>query len=231
MSINTKYEFTGETQVVVGRTLRRIRAVRSFGNVEAGDLGGWIEKEDNLSYYEDCWVYDAACVYGNARVCGNAQVWGNALVCGNAQVWGNALVCDNAQVYGKARVCDNAQVYGNARVYSKARVYDNAQVYGNARVYSKARVYGNAQVSCNAVCSISPIVVTGLRYTVTITDKHIQIGCQQYTASKLRRCIPELSRKYKLTKREIRQLEFIIAESRAHSRIVTSTAKRKGTNK
>ncbi len=28
-----------------GRTLYRIKAVRSFGNVEKGELGGYIEKE------------------------------------------------------------------------------------------------------------------------------------------------------------------------------------------
>ena len=39
-----KYELTSETKVVFGRTLHRIRALISFGNVEAGELGGWVEK-------------------------------------------------------------------------------------------------------------------------------------------------------------------------------------------
>ena len=72
-----KYELTSETKVVFGRTLHRIKALISFGNVEAGELGGWVEKEENLDHFGD------AQVSGNARVSGNAQVFGDAQVCGN----------------------------------------------------------------------------------------------------------------------------------------------------
>ena len=36
-----KYELTGETTKVDGHTLHRIRAVRCFSDVKAGDFGGW----------------------------------------------------------------------------------------------------------------------------------------------------------------------------------------------
>ena len=88
-----KYEFTGEVKLWLGRTLRQIRTVAAFGNVKAGEIGGWIEKEENLDQSGDAWV------------CGNARVYGNAQVYGDAQVYGNAWVCGNAQVYGDARVC------------------------------------------------------------------------------------------------------------------------------
>lgn len=45
-----KYEFTGETMRWSDRTLRRIRAIAGFANVRAGDTGGWIEGERNLSH-------------------------------------------------------------------------------------------------------------------------------------------------------------------------------------
>ena len=73
-----KYEFTGETKEIRllfrTATLHRIRATVAFGIVEVGDLGGWIEKEENLSHEGKAWVW------GNAEVCGNAKVWGNAEV-------------------------------------------------------------------------------------------------------------------------------------------------------
>ena len=47
--MNTKFEFTGETKDVLGVTLRRIKAVESFGSVSKGEVGGWIEKEENLN--------------------------------------------------------------------------------------------------------------------------------------------------------------------------------------
>ena len=69
-----KYEFTGETFQHLGRTLHRIRAIVSFGNIFAGDVGGWVEDEKNLSHYGNAWVF------GNARVSGDAQVSGDAWV-------------------------------------------------------------------------------------------------------------------------------------------------------
>ena len=43
--MNAKYEFTGETKIEFGVTLRRIRAKASFGIVTKGDLGGWIDRK------------------------------------------------------------------------------------------------------------------------------------------------------------------------------------------
>lgn len=58
-----KFELTNEVMELGGKTLYRIRALRAIGtNVEAGDLGGWLEKDSNLSQE------------GNAWVCGNAEV-------------------------------------------------------------------------------------------------------------------------------------------------------------
>ena len=85
-----KYEFTGETKKVElffrTVTLHRIRATVAFGLVEVGELGGWIEKEENLSHDGKAWV------------CGDAKVWGNAKVCGDAEVWGNAEVFSASHV-------------------------------------------------------------------------------------------------------------------------------------
>lgn len=80
-----KFEFTGETKTISlffrTATLHRIRAVAEFGLVKIGDLGGWIEKEENLSHEGKAWVC------GDAEVCGDAKVWGNAKVCGDAKVF------------------------------------------------------------------------------------------------------------------------------------------------
>ena len=86
--MNNKFEFTGEEKIFLGRTLKRIRAKVSFGVVRKGEIGGWIEFENNVD------------VSGNAWVSGNAQVFGNAWVSGDAQVYGEAQVFGNAQVSG-----------------------------------------------------------------------------------------------------------------------------------
>lgn len=70
-----KYEFVkSDTVDIFGEKLTRIRAVRGFGDVKAGDLGGYIQSERNLSHEGNAWVY------GNARVFGNALVFGKARV-------------------------------------------------------------------------------------------------------------------------------------------------------
>ena len=103
-----KYELLQDQTIEwCGRTLYRIRALRDFGAVHAGDVGGYIECERNLSQDGNAWVYDDARVSGDARVYGNARVCDNACVRDNARVCGNACVCDNALV------CGDACVYGN----------------------------------------------------------------------------------------------------------------------
>jgi carbonic anhydrase/acetyltransferase-like protein (isoleucine patch superfamily) len=84
--------------------LLRITALRDFGNVKAGDIGGLIEKEENLSHEGNCWVYDNTQVYDDAWVSGDAQVSGDARVFGNARVYGSAVICNYAAISQNALV-------------------------------------------------------------------------------------------------------------------------------
>ena len=103
-----KFELTSNTKMFFGRKLFQIKALVSFGNVKEGELGGYIEKEENLNHDGNAWVCGDAWVYGDAKVCGDAWVCGNAWVYGNAEVCGDAKVCGDAWVYGNAKVCGDA---------------------------------------------------------------------------------------------------------------------------
>lgn len=183
-----KYKMTDNTLMINGRVLHQIEALKDFGMVSKGELGGWIEDYKNLSQKGKAWVADNACVYesaritqnasvcGNARVAGTAFVTGDAVIKGNARVYGNAKVTDlayvyrNAHVYGDACVCcsaritDNAHVYGSAtiagcaRIYDNAYIYDSAYVHGCALVRDNARIYGNAHVGLDAQIGKNAIV-------------------------------------------------------------------------
>lgn len=89
-----KYELTGETKEIGGVTLHRIRALIDIPehDVKAGDLGGWIEAERNLSQNGEAWVTGKAWVTDSALVTGEALVTGSARVIGNAWVSGNARI-------------------------------------------------------------------------------------------------------------------------------------------
>lgn len=62
-----KYELTAVNRQI-GQTgdeiLYQIRALYDFSDVKAGDLGGFIRGEENLSHNDLCWVYDNAWISG-----------------------------------------------------------------------------------------------------------------------------------------------------------------------
>lgn len=179
MAKNTKYAFTAYTQKLDnGVELRKIVALKDFGDVKKGAVGGWLESEDNLSFEGDCWVYGNAKVYGNARVSDNARVYNSAVVRDYARVFFNAGVYDNAQVYGKAKVAgyahlsDNAQVFGtalvagNARVFHDGEVFDDAKLFDNAVVREKAKVFEDVRVDGDANIGGNAIVYQKEDYAV-----------------------------------------------------------------
>ena len=94
-----KFELTAESKINwLGRTLYRIKACIDFtttsgDEVKAGDLGGYVEKEQNLSHDGKAWVW------GNAKVCGDAEVCGDAKVWGNAKVWGDASIFSTKHIF------------------------------------------------------------------------------------------------------------------------------------
>lgn len=193
-----KYKLTEEIIKVDNSILYRIEALRDFNGVKKGDKGGFVEKEENLSQYGDCWVYDDAMVFGNAEVYYNARVHDNALVHDNAIVSNNVIVCDNAEIYGNAEVYYNARVHDNAIVRGKAVVFDDAEVLDNAVVYDKAEIYGNARVFGNAeiggdakVESAADYIVfknwwsSGRYFTWTRTNNMWKVGCFYGTGEQL----------------------------------------------
>lgn len=75
--------------------LHRIRALRDVReDVQAGDLGGFVQSEENLSQEGACWIA------GNAIVAEEAYVYGNAKLFANAVTGGIPVVMEGATVYG-----------------------------------------------------------------------------------------------------------------------------------
>lgn len=146
-----KYELTTETLRCGKSTLHRIKALKDFGSIKAGELGGWIESEENLSQDGNAWVRDNAKVYEYAKVYGEAVICDNARIRGNARVFDNAMVCDKANVFGNAWVHNEAKVRDRAGVFGNAWVYGNAELLDDATVFSNAEIFGNAKLCDNAL--------------------------------------------------------------------------------
>lgn len=76
-----KYELLTAGAVRLGsRELYLVRALRDFGEVRQGDIGGRVESEANLSHEGEAWVGGDAWVYGDGRICGDEVVAGNVVI-------------------------------------------------------------------------------------------------------------------------------------------------------
>ena len=150
--MDKKYELLKDDCInYCGKTLYRIKALKEFGDVKKGELGGYIESKSNLSQRGNCWVFDNAKVYDNARVYDNAEVFEEA------KVFGSARIYDNAAIFGRAEVYGNAQIHGNAEVCGYAWIFYNANVYGNALIYGNAEVFGSARIQEGNIIGIVSI--------------------------------------------------------------------------
>lgn len=148
---NKKYEFTGKTRTVeineITYVVKRIKALEPLdppgmdGDVSVGDLGGWIESEDNLSEDGMCWVNDEAVVIGKAIVKDNAYV------CGRSTVKDEAIICDDSIVDDDATIAGNSVISENSVVYEDAQVLGNVIIKGDVRVRGCAVVYSEFGIS------------------------------------------------------------------------------------
>ena len=91
---NNKYEITDISHEKYP-FLHRVRALRDVGaEVKAGDLGGFVESESNLSATpgDNAWIYEDAIAAGDAYVDQNANLRGKAIACNQAYISRCALV-------------------------------------------------------------------------------------------------------------------------------------------
>ena len=180
-----KYEFTGETKVVSGHTLHRIRAVSHVGRyIVPGEVGGWIESERNLSDKGCAWVYQEACVYDRALILDDAIVSHGAIVCGDASIFGRAMVGDYARVYGSAKVFDCAKIYGRSVVCGDAKVCGSARICDRSIVRAFAVVKGSAEIAGNAIIeshkdymTFNNVWSSGRSFTFTRSNQKWKVGC------------------------------------------------------
>lgn len=123
-----KYEIVEDSvRLLNGRELYRIKALCDFGKVTRGDIGGWIENEQNLCHTGMCWIFDNACV------CNNAQVSGDATVYGYGTVYDNAVIRDSAQV-------SNILIGGNTYVGHDVHLSTRCTIKNDARILTDADI-------------------------------------------------------------------------------------------
>lgn len=158
----------------------RIRALEYIGeDVEPGDLGGFVESEDNLSQEGVCWIFN------DAIACESALVSGNAVLKDQAVARGTALVSNNAEVGGKAIVQDYAivlegYVSESAHICGKAKLTKELGSEGIPEVSGDAFVYGTLSGSVH--CCGEAIILPGTELRNPTPDLFILNGDKVYLA-------------------------------------------------
>lgn len=116
-----KYKITEIVHPVYPK-LHRIRALRDVNEtVKEGDLGGYVQREWNLSQSGTSWIYEDAICEDLARVQGDASLRHHARASGKSFVAGKTEATDYSQIRGYAYVKD-AQIKDRAIVCGEAIV-------------------------------------------------------------------------------------------------------------
>ena len=147
---NKKYLLTDESVMIGERTLYRIQATRNFGNVKCGELGGWVESEENLSHEGECWIYNEAKVLEEAIIKEDARIFNHSTISGKAQVFGQAAIFDFVKVSGDTKIFDKARLFENATISEGAKVFENAMIFDQATISGEAKVFGKAKLLSQA---------------------------------------------------------------------------------
>lgn len=137
------------------RAVYPIRALRDFGDVKAGDIGGYIECEDNLSHKGNCWIYDATAV-----VSGDAQILDNAKIYSDTSIWGNTIIKDNVQILGPVDICGTGEIRisGNSIIHNNGsyplEFVDNVVISGDTEIFGKSSgKFSNIEIIDNEIIS------------------------------------------------------------------------------
>lgn len=153
-----------------GIPVYRIRALTSFGNVTVGEVGGFVQSENNLSQTGMCWVYDDSMVVDNAYVGDNAYVAENSRVACSASVTGNAGV-RQSHIWDQSRVFENANVH-NSTIDERAFVYGGARIT-NSNITGDARIYGNATIEYEASIG-GDASIASTDHLITFSNIHVR---------------------------------------------------------
>ena len=185
MSLNKKYGFTGEEVSFDGSKLKRIVALKEFGDVSIGTIGGWIENETNLSQTGDCWVYQDACVYQNAMLIENSKVLKNSEIKGNVIVGENSIV-DKSTIFGNVEDIP-IKILGNTKIKSSS-LKGEIETNDNAIIRSSYVLGNNILIQGKIINGVN--LIGDDIYIFGCINGKITIDSKSYIGSTGSLCVP-----------------------------------------
>ena len=174
--MNAKYEITGIAHEKYP-FLHRIRALRDIGSeIKAGDLGGFVESEGNLSFEaeDDAWIFNDAIAAGEGCVDKGSVLRERAIVCGCAyashgtEMSGDSRAEDDAYIRG-ARLSRCARVSGNGMVLQSPTTKAAPILTGSCSVYGK--VMGDVMLAGSVVVISDETISNDSLDTLSIDER------------------------------------------------------------
>lgn len=139
-----KYKFVGEKKEVQNTMLQQIQYTRSFAGIVAGQMGGFVEGEHNLSHEGNCFISEGSFVFGNARVTDDAIVKGVSMVKDNARVQEKSKI-ENSIIGADTIIMNDSWILNSAiQIFESTR----QEVYG---VMGSSKIVGSSIVATGAI--------------------------------------------------------------------------------
>ena len=143
-SIDNKYIFTGEKKRIQKEklgavknkngfvTVYRIQAIKDFGDVKKGDLGGFVSDEYCISPYGNCWVYDDSIVVASS-IADNVEVRKNSMVVSSFLT--DNVIIEGSKIFNKSVVTDGTKIGGKMTI-------KHSVISGNSRISGEKVIEG-----------------------------------------------------------------------------------------
>ena len=135
---NKKYEILMDEENTIewkGHTLHRIRALRDFGDIRKGDIGGFVENENNLSHKGNCWIYD------DAKVMDDSIMYDYSRICDKSELH------DDSRMYNYSKMYDYSELHNNSIMNDDSEMHDNSKMYGNSIMYDYSEMHGDSELN------------------------------------------------------------------------------------
>lgn len=175
----------GEMSIVEIK-LYRIQALKTFTKpggynpvVHVGELGGYVESEDNLSQEGSCWLFDKARVKDGGKVLDDAIVYDKCLVSKNSIIRGGSVVGGHCFITNQSVIIDS-KLEGNVIVNGHSTVHSGAYLYGEigvdqSDVGNLVNLIGRISVKKSRITA--PIELSGdYELNFDVSDSHSVIG-------------------------------------------------------
>ena len=133
-----------------------IRAIKDIPRhrVKAGDYGGFVEHERNLSPDGDCWIA------------------GNAVAANWSHVSGDALLKDDAKLLDRASIHERCVIADNVRMAGSSSAWGNAYIGKRAALFGPTTIVGGSW-------EVTPFQMSTNYYHVNwVTPQFLRVGCR-----------------------------------------------------